>query len=55
MQNGGEHLYKIILIGNMNVGKTCLLSQFVNNSLPKNTTPTIGIEFATKLVNLHNG
>ena len=43
-------LYKIILIGNMSVGKTCLLSQYVHKILPKQTAPTIGVEFATKNV-----
>ena len=52
---GVDHLYKIILIGNMNVGKTCLLTQYVHKSLPKHTAPTIGVEFATKNVNLRNG
>ena len=55
MQNGGDHLYKIILIGNMNVGKTCLMTQYVQNTLPKFTVPTIGVEFATKNVQLRNG
>ena len=39
----------------MNVGKTCLLQQYVQNQLPKNTVPTIGVEFATKNVQLKNG
>jgi len=43
------------LIGNMNVGKTCLLTQYVHKTLPKNTAPTIGVEFATKNVTLKNG
>ena len=50
--DGVEHLFKIILIGNMNVGKTCMLSQYIHNTLPKNTLPTIGVEFATKNVTL---
>ena len=53
--DGIEHLFKIILIGNMNVGKTCLLTQYVHSTLPKNTLPTIGVEFATKNVTLNNG
>ena len=39
----------------MNVGKTCLLTQYVHKNLPKNTAPTIGVEFATKNVTLRNG
>ena len=55
MNGMNDHLYKIILIGNMNVGKTCLLTQYVQNQLPKNTAPTIGVEFATKNVTLKTG
>ena len=55
MGDSAEHLYKIILIGNMSVGKTCLLTQFVQKTLPKNTVPTIGVEFATKNVTLKDG
>jgi len=50
-----DHPYKIILIGKMNVGKTCLLTQYMHKSLPKNTAPTIGVEFTTQNVNLRNG
>tara|TARA_B110000285_G_C14793899_1_gene454292 strand:- start:363 stop:638 length:276 start_codon:yes stop_codon:yes gene_type:complete len=31
------------------------MTQFVQNSLPKFTVPTIGVEFATKNVQLRNG
>ena len=39
----------------MDVGKTCLLSRFLKNSLPKSTSPTIGVEFATKNVVMKDG
>ena len=55
MKNGIDDLFKIIMIGNMSTGKTCLITQYVHNTLPKNTTPTIGVEFATKNVQLRNG
>lgn len=42
------------MIGSMNTGKTCLITRYVHNSLPKNTAPTIGVEFATKTVRLKN-
>lgn len=50
-----EHLYKIILIGDVSVGKTCLLSRYLKNQLPKNNGPTIGVEFATKNVTMKDG
>ena len=55
MNGRNEELYKLILIGNSNVGKTSLMSQYVHNKLPKTTTPTIGVEFATKKVTFKNG
>lgn len=45
----------VILIGDVDVGKTCLLSRFLKNSLPKSTSPTIGVEFATKNVVMKDG
>ena len=64
-----EHLYKskstfflpnslftlVILIGDVSVGKTCLLSRYLKNQLPKNNGPTIGVEFATKNVTMKDG
>lgn len=45
----------VILIGDVNVGKTCLLSRYLKNTLPKAITPTIGVEFATKNVTMKDG
>ena len=45
----------VILIGDVSVGKTCLLSRFLKDSLPKSTSPTIGVEFATKNVTMKDG
>ena len=50
-----NHLFKIILIGTAEAGKTCLITQCVHNTLPKNSAPTIGVEFATKNMTLKNG
>ena len=50
-----NHLFKIILIGTAEAGKTCLITQYVHNTLPKNSAPTIGVEFATKNMTLKNG
>lgn len=50
-----DFLYKLVLVGDMNVGKTFLLSRYVKGQIPKNTGPTIGVEFATKTVALESG
>jgi Rab family protein len=55
MDQNYDHLYKIILVGDASVGKTCLLTQYLKGTLPKNPAPTIGVEFATKNVVLRNG
>lgn len=45
----------VILIGDVSVGKTCLLSRYLRNQLPKTQGPTIGVEFATKNVSMKDG
>lgn len=50
-----DFLYKVVLVGDMNVGKTFLLARYVKNQLPKASGPTIGVEFATKTVRLDSG
>lgn len=48
-------VFKIILLGDTNVGKTHLLSRYIKGQLPKQKGPTIGVEFATKPVPLKTG
>ena len=48
-------VFKIILLGDTNVGKTHLLSRYIKGQLPKSKGPTIGVEFATKPVPLKTG
>ncbi|CAI2376191.1 unnamed protein product [Moneuplotes crassus] len=50
-----DYLLKIILIGDAGVGKTFLLSRYINEELPRKKGPTIGVEFATKSICLANG
>ena len=37
------------------MGKTCLVSRYVKNQLPRKVEPTIGVEFATKNVIMKDG
>ena len=48
-------IFLVILIGDVYVGKTCLLSRYVKNQLPRKVEPTIGVEFATKNVIMKDG
>lgn len=65
-----DALIKLILIGNSNVGKTCLILRYVENCYQKNFLPTIGtrrvylnaltfsyagVDFKTKNVKYENG
>lgn len=45
----------VILIGDVSVGKTCLLSQYHKNQMPTKINSTIGVEFATKNVCMKDG
>ena len=42
-------------MGDAGVGKTHLLNRYIKGTLPKNVMPTIGVEFATRTVNLREG
>mmetsp|Transcript_74510 Transcript_74510/g.177409 ORF Transcript_74510/g.177409 Transcript_74510/m.177409 type:complete len:219 (+) Transcript_74510:50-706(+) len=50
-----EYLYKLVLVGDATVGKTHLLSRYMKGSLPKAPAATIGVEFATRTVQLASG
>eukprot|EP00929_Paragymnodinium_shiwhaense_P015797 TRINITY_DN123901_c0_g1_i1.p2 TRINITY_DN123901_c0_g1~~TRINITY_DN123901_c0_g1_i1.p2 ORF type:complete len:216 (+),score=46.87 TRINITY_DN123901_c0_g1_i1:111-758(+) len=47
-----DYLFKIVLVGDAQVGKTHLLSRYMKGELPKAPAATIGVEFATRLVEL---
>ena len=46
--------YKIILVGDSAVGKTNLLTQYVDEKFSPNNISTIGIEFKNKIIKLDN-
>ena len=46
-----DYLFKIVIIGDSGVGKTNLLSRFVDDAFSMDSKPTIGVEFATKTLN----
>lgn len=59
-----DYLFKFILIGNTNTGKSCLLHYFLENKcktphfgqltllVKKNSTHTIGVEFGAMVLKL---
>jgi len=52
-----NRLYKIILIGDTNVGKTSIISKYLTGTFPQgaNSIPTIAAEFATKIIQIKEG
>ena len=46
--NNYDMIFKIIIIGDSNVGKTNILTKYLKNEFDPNSKPTIGVEFATK-------
>jgi len=47
-----DYLFKIVLIGDSGVGKSNLLSRFTRNEFNLETKSTIGVEFATRSINV---
>ena len=44
-----DYVFKIIVVGDSGVGKTSLLNRICNNSQIEENSPTIGVEFQTKM------
>lgn len=49
-----DHLFKIVLIGDSGVGKSNLLLRYTKNQFKKNTQSTIGVEFATRTIEVED-
>ena len=49
-----NHLFKLLIIGESGVGKTCLLLRFTDDLFTSNHLTTIGIDFKIKIINLDN-
>ncbi len=46
--------FKIVVIGDMNVGKTCLVLRLCNGKFPEVTETTIGVDFREKTLVVGN-
>ncbi|KAI8982020.1 ras family-domain-containing protein [Mycotypha africana] len=49
-----DYLFKLVLIGDSGVGKSNLLSRFTSNEFNLESKSTIGVEFATKNLEIDN-
>lgn len=47
-----EYLFKIIIIGDANCGKTKILQRYCNDTFEQKAAPTIGVEFISKIVEI---
>lgn len=48
-----DHLFKLLLIGDSGVGKTCILFRFADDQFNASFISTIGIDFKIKTVNIN--
>ena len=53
--NNYDYLLKFILIGDSTVGKTCILTRFVDGWFKAESDPTIGVEFGSKVLKCKSG
>ena len=59
MASGGgdeeyDYLFKVVLIGDSEVGKSNILSRFTRNQFNIDSQTTIGVEFATRTIKVEN-
>ncbi|TGZ66446.1 hypothetical protein CRM22_005331 [Opisthorchis felineus] len=47
-----SYIFKYIIVGDMGVGKSCLMHQFTEKKFIPDCPHTIGVEFATKIIEL---
>lgn len=45
-----SYIFKYIIIGDMGVGKSCLLHQFTEKKFMASCPHTIGVEFGTRII-----
>ena len=48
------YMFKMIIIGDTGVGKSCLLLQFVDKRFRQKHEVTIGVEFGAKMIDIDN-
>ena len=55
MDKSREFLYKILLLGDTSVGKTCFLMRYTDNTFQEIHLSTIGLDYKLKNVQLEDG
>ena len=47
-----DYLFKLIIVGDSNVGKTNIMSKYIRDQFNFNSKSTIGVEFGTKILTI---
>ena len=50
-----KYIYKVIIVGDPAVGKSCILNRFLNNKFNEEYEITVGVEFGAKTILLEDG
>ena len=48
-----SYLFKFIIVGDSNVGKSCLMLRFCDNKYKQDNDPTIGVEFGSRTLSVN--
>ena len=54
MIDNSELKFKMIIVGDQNTGKSCILNRYANDTFQENCQSTIGLDFQTKIVKINN-
>jgi len=49
------YFFKVVLIGDSNVGKTSLLKRFTDSEFEHDAAPTVGVDYATRQIESGDG
>eukprot|EP01126_Amoeba_proteus_P055233 TRINITY_DN6842_c0_g1_i3.p1 TRINITY_DN6842_c0_g1~~TRINITY_DN6842_c0_g1_i3.p1 ORF type:complete len:237 (+),score=46.02 TRINITY_DN6842_c0_g1_i3:74-712(+) len=50
MENHRDVLYKVLVVGDIGTGKTCLIRRYVHGAFSMNYRATVGVDFSMKVV-----
>lgn len=53
MNSDYDYLFKILVIGDSGVGKSCLLMRFIDDKFTESFISTIGVDFKIRTMNVH--